>query len=61
MNRDEINLEECKTTWREHARKQAAQEAKENGLQGNEAQKFIAEREPELYAELAKLGEENIS
>lgn len=60
MTKDELNVEECKATWRAEARERAAHEAKEAGLQGQEALAFIADREPEIYSELERLGYENI-
>lgn len=58
MTRDEITMEECKTTWREEARARAAQESKEQGLQGEDALEFVRERMQEIYEELKELGEE---
>jgi hypothetical protein len=60
MDRDELTVEECKATWREEARARAVQEAKDQGLHGGEAEAHVQRGTEEIYAELEKIGLENL-
>ena len=55
------NMDECRATSREEAHRRAVEEAKETGLENVEREIFIRNREADIYAELEKLGKENIS
>jgi hypothetical protein len=52
MDISRIMLEDCRSSWREHALK----EADEMRLEGQEREDFVKKR----YAELEKLGMENL-
>jgi hypothetical protein len=57
MHRDEMVMEECRDTWRAEARSRVNQEAKENGLTGDDALEFVQQRMQEIYEELRELGD----
>ncbi len=52
--------ENLKMGWRENAHNHAVAEANQQGLQGAERDAFLRKREPEIYAELEKIGRENL-
>lgn len=57
MNHEEfLNVESCKATWRESAQAQVANEIKNGQLHPEKA----AERVKEIYAELERIGLENL-
>lgn len=60
MNGEPLNLDECRATWREEAHRRAVEESKQTGLENVELEIFIRNREADLYAELEKLGQENL-
>jgi hypothetical protein len=55
-----MNSEDYKARWREEAHSRATGEAKAAGLQGTEREQFVAKRRAEIYAELEKIGRENL-
>lgn len=61
---DFMILEDCKASWRDSAHKSAIEDAKEAGLdptsKSEPVRAFIAERAAQHYAELEKIGLENI-
>jgi|SRR5580692_11045453 hypothetical protein len=52
--------EDHKVNWHEEARARAVQDADESKLTGSEREAFIQSREQQHYAELEKIGTENI-
>ena len=54
------NMDECRATWHEEAHRRAVEESKQTGLENVELEIFIRNREADLYAELEKLGQENL-
>ena len=61
MSQNEITMEACRASWRGEACLRANIEAEDHGLVGMAALDFVSERELEIYCELEKLGEENIT
>ena len=55
-----MRLEDCKATWREEARTRALLDLKAEGLKEEEATERFAELYAEHYAELEKIGMDNI-
>lgn len=60
MDENERLMEDCRMSWNEEAQKTAETEADGRGLQGAERDDFIKTRKAERYAELEKLGLENL-
>ncbi len=60
MDEKQRTLLDCQSTWRDEAHKTAATEADHKRLQGHAREDFIKEREAERYAELEKLGMDNL-
>ena len=60
LSDDELKWEDLRMGWRENAHNQAVAEADADGVQGAEREAFINKREGEIYAELEKIGTENL-
>jgi hypothetical protein len=61
MDENQRILEDCRASWHEEAYATALKEADERKLQGTERDDFIKTRKAERYAELEKLGMENLT
>jgi hypothetical protein len=60
MDENERIVADCRATWHEEAHKTAVIEADQKGFQGAKREDFIKARQAERYAELEKLGMENL-
>lgn len=64
MDANDFVMENCRATWREEARKRTADEAKAAGLDPEDSseavRRFIESRTAAIYAELERIGLENI-
>ncbi|MFZ3262458.1 MAG: hypothetical protein WA172_00520 [Terriglobales bacterium] len=61
MDENERVMHDSRVSWSEEAAKTANAEANQKGLKGAEREGFIKARKAERYAELEKLGRENLA